>query len=488
MLAPALLGGRVGVDAGVAVVAHVHQAVADPVNVLLDAHHHVHQRRRAARPGDGEHVGEAGNRQAEVGARAVTPSVLQRQAADAAHVDLQQGAGERVVAGGEDDVVERVVRARCLDAGAGDALNGVGLDVDQRDVVAVEGLEVAGIDADALGAQRVAVRREQLGHLRILDGLADPLAHEVGHRVVGLLVDHQVVERVHEIHAAFVPAALVLGAALGLGHLQRAAVGELIERADLARPPAVFGVARLPFALRLVAEWAVAAGDAEVGRALEHREVQRLLRHRRHGLDARRAGADHADAPAGEGDRLMRPLAGVEPAALERRQALQVGQQRRRQPAAGHHQVARDDRLATLGGERPAVGLLVEDGAQNLAVEADVAAQVEAVGHMLQVAQDFTGRSVALAPAPLLLEFLRERERILQAFDIAARAGVAVPEPHATHIGGGLAGMHTQAQPAQAVDGVETGKAGTDDGDVELGSGNGSSGVHRVGRASTVVG
>ncbi len=48
-------------------------------------------------------------------------------------------------------------------------------------------------------------------------------------------------------------------------------------------------------------------------------------------LDCGRAGADDADPLAGQFDRLMRPIKGVERAALERVHALQPRQRRYRQ-------------------------------------------------------------------------------------------------------------------------------------------------------------
>jgi len=61
------------------------------------------------RAGDGEQVGEAGDRDAEIGARTVRPLLLQRAAGAALEVQGLERAGQGVEAGGEDDDVESVL-------------------------------------------------------------------------------------------------------------------------------------------------------------------------------------------------------------------------------------------------------------------------------------------------------------------------------------------------------------------------------------------
>ena len=57
-----------------------------------------------------EQVREPGGHEPEVGARARGPFLSQRDAAPAADVDVEQGAGHRVEAGREHDRVELVLR------------------------------------------------------------------------------------------------------------------------------------------------------------------------------------------------------------------------------------------------------------------------------------------------------------------------------------------------------------------------------------------
>ena len=181
----------------------------------------------------------------------------------------------------------------------------------------------------------------------------------------------------------------------------------------------------------------------------------RLRRDHRDRLDRRRAGADHADAHAGEVHAFMRPVAGVVGLALEARQSLEVRRARVRQRAGRHDDVLRGVALAVVGGHRPAIGALVEHGRGDAGVELDVGAQVEAVGDVVGVFQDLRLGGEALGPLPLLLQLVRERVRILHALDVAARAGIAVPVPGAADAGALLEHAHRKAE-ARAGDAAGT--------------------------------
>src|SRR5919198_1232000 len=77
---PAVLRLRRRLDGGHAAGPQMRDAGGDPLDVLLDRHHHVAQHGGAAWAGDDEEVGEAGGRQAEVRLRAIGPRVAQRVA------------------------------------------------------------------------------------------------------------------------------------------------------------------------------------------------------------------------------------------------------------------------------------------------------------------------------------------------------------------------------------------------------------------------
>ena len=447
--------------------AQMIDGVGDPVDVLLDRRDHLRLHSRAAGPGDDEHVGKARDHQAEVRERPTFPVLAKGGAIARAHVDLLQRAGHGVEARGEDQRIELVGRAGLeLHARGRDLLDGIGAHPDQRHVRPVVGLVVMRIEAQALGADRMVVGRQQLGGLPILHHGTDLVAHELRGRVVGLLADQQIGVGIKVAdRAALGPLGLVdPGALLGRGLerlLRRLGIAAYCERRTHCCRPAR-GILRLVCAFLLFAHRAVAGRQAEVGGALEHREVLGVLRDDRDHLHAGRACADRAHALAGEVDTFMRPQAGVIPFTLEVMDALEVGHPRRREIARRHDDVARADLFAGLRLQDPLVGLAVEQRGLDARVELHVAAQVEAVGDVVDVFQDLGLRAVALRPFPFLLQLVGEAVGIFQAFHVAARAGIAVPEPGAADAGPGFVSAHFQADAAQAMDGIETGETAAD--------------------------
>jgi hypothetical protein len=124
------------------------------------------------------------------------------------------------------------------------------------------------------------------------------------------------------------------------------------------------------------------------------------------------------------------------------------------------------DRIAVGSRHRPDVVILVERGAIDPCVELDIGPQAKTVGNMAGVFQDFRLRRVALAPLPLLLQFVGERIGILHALDVAACPRIAVPVPGTADIAALLIDAHRQPQPAQPVKHVHAGKTGPDHHDV----------------------
>ena len=110
---------------------------------------------------------------------------------------------------------------------------------------------------------------------------------------------------------------------------------------------------------------------------------------------------------------------------------------------------------------------LVEGSRRDAGVERDVPAQVETVGDMVGVGEYLGLRRVFLRPVPLLVEFFREREGILHALDVAARAGIAVPVPGAADAAAGFIDPRGKAESAQAVQHVHAGETRADDDGVE---------------------
>src|SRR5207302_10018390 len=137
-------------------------------------------------------------------------------------------------------------------------------------------------------------------------------------------------------------------------------------------------------------------------------------------LNRRRAGTDAADAQTGEVNAFVRPEASVIPAAFEGIQAFEIRSVGGRQAADGHDAVAGGIPLAVVGLDVPTVGGFVVVGVRDASVELDVAAQVETVGDVVEVAQDFGLGRVALGPFPLLPELRRAGVGAVEALDVAA--------------------------------------------------------------------
>src|SRR6266404_4456314 len=147
-------------------------------------------------------------------------------------------------------------------------------------------------------------------------------------------------------------------------------------------------------------------------------------------------------------------------------EALQTGEARRprcRKIASRHDAEARGRDATFLSLYRPSVCLAVEDRLFDPGVELDIAPEVKAVSHMVDVTQDLRLRAVALGPMPFLLQLVREGIRVLHAFDVTATPRVAVPIPGAADPATGLEGMHFEAEFTQTMDRVETADSGADD-------------------------
>ena len=92
----------------------------------------------------------------------------------------------------------------------------------------------------------------------------------------------------------------------------------------------------------------------------------------------------------------------------------------------------------------------------------DVAAQIEAIGDVVQVRQNFRLPRIAFRPLPLLLQRFVEGIAVLHAFHVATRPWITVPEPRAANAVARLEDAHAESLLAQTVQQVETRKTGTD--------------------------
>src|ERR1700681_2456255 len=156
------------------------------------------------------------------------------------------------------------------------------------------------------------------------------------------------------------------------------------------------------------------------------------------------------------------------PLPLEALQTRVVRRPRRRKIARSHDAKARGRGIIFISLHRPGARLPIEGRLLDPSVELDVAPEVKAVGHMVDVTQDLRLRAVALRPMPFLLQLVGKGIGILHAFDVAATPWIAVPVPGAADAGTGLEGAHSEAEFAQSINRVETADSGADDNRIEF--------------------
>ena len=150
------------------------------------------------------------------------------------------------------------------DGHGGDADDRFFAQIGQTDIRAIIGIVVVGIDADALGADRIVARHQLARGLCVLDSFDDFFPDEVSDDLIGGLVPHDVVEGVEEVGASGGPPALHLRATLGLGDFKRRARSIVVEHGGS-------GVARLGSVLIIVG---FPGGDLFVGKHFVARAVR----------------------------------------------------------------------------------------------------------------------------------------------------------------------------------------------------------------------
>ena len=183
----------------------------------------------------------------------------------------------------------------------------------------------------------------------------------------------------------------------------------------------------------LFGDQAVSKGSAIVGGALEDGEVSDLPGDLGDELHCRGAGSDDADPFASQVHALLGPAPGVARGPLEVVDALEVGHVVGRQQADGGDQELTPDAVAVIHRQFPAGGLFIVDAGGHVGVEADVAAQVELVGNVVEVALVLGLSGIQFLPIPFLEQFLGEGIAVGIALGVEARSGVAVPVPGTAH-------------------------------------------------------
>ena len=212
-------------------------AVADPVDVLLDRDRHIAEHGRASGPRDHEHIGKAQGGDAEISLRSGGPLRIEPLAAASANVDSGQRASECVEASRENDGVECIGLIARADSSGHDLLDGRLSEIDQFDIAPVISLEIVCVERQALGAD--GVLGDQLARdFRVFDYAANLFAHEVSGRFVRVLVNHQIaIAAEHPLESTFLPVGLELLAPRFGVDLERFGILPIVGLSD-RRPPA----------------------------------------------------------------------------------------------------------------------------------------------------------------------------------------------------------------------------------------------------------
>ena len=179
--------GRGGCGHGLEpVLAHIADAVDNPLDVALGTAGDIAEHRRVVRSHDGPQIREARELHAQVGAWPVGPVLLQATPVLATDIHPQQLAGHAMKAGGINNHVEFVQGATGCDSGGSDLRDRRFAQINQADIVTVEGLVVILLARTALGAEGV-LRDQLFGQHRIGDAFANLVGQELGDLIRGLL-------------------------------------------------------------------------------------------------------------------------------------------------------------------------------------------------------------------------------------------------------------------------------------------------------------
>ena len=312
----------------------------------------------------------------------------------------------------------------------------------------------------------MVLRDQLLGNRGVLHPPADLACDELRDGGVGRAVEEHVAEiALPDAEAGLRVQLLEKRLALLRRHLEGAARVRRVQEAGVAVPAALehLGIACLDGALLLRGHGAVVQRRAQIRGALENGEVRGGLRHFLDCLHAGRAGADHRHPLAREAHRLMRPSVGVEGLALEALQSLDARQGRRRKRPDGGDQEARSMAVPIFQDHIPAPPFLLPVRRRHAAVELDVAAQVELVGDVVEVAQRLRLGREMLGPVPLVQQLLREGEAVGIALGVEARPRIPVPVPCAADARAGLEHPYPHPELAQAMELVHARHARSDD-------------------------
>jgi hypothetical protein len=176
-------------------------------------------------------------------------------------------------------------------------------------------------------------------------------------------------------------------------------------------------------------------------------------------LYAGRAGAEHADALALEIDAFLRPARGVQAAAAEVVQARNVRRVGLRADAGAQHQEARRGAWPALGLHLPAAASLRRNARRSPACcNGCPGSRLSRCRHGRSI-RESCPRTDTAHRSPSLATVHRQGELVERPVGIAARAGIAVPVPHAAQRRRGLVDLDLEAELAQAMELVQAGES-----------------------------
>ena len=210
----------------------------------------------------------------------------------------------------------------------GEFLNRVRLDVDQRHVRPIVHFVVIVGGKRPLGVK--ILRAKHLGDFRILDDPPDLVLHEIGGRVVRILIAHEIAERLkHEREAISAIPSLLIHALSFVGRHAESRDGAFLEAKDGAGveipPEELVRIFPDPAKGFLRQRMLVAERNHILGRPLQHIEMADLGRDRRYHLHARRTRADNRDSLALEVYGSLRPARGGDDFAFESLRSFELG-------------------------------------------------------------------------------------------------------------------------------------------------------------------
>ena len=317
-------------------------------------------------------------------------------------------------------------------------------------------------------------RDQLIGNRWVLHPLADFARDEIADQRIGLGVGQDIaVIRLPDAKAWFGIALFPKGFAFfwrDFKHAARISIVDIAARRGAQQREKCWVIA-LDLALFFFRDSAVMQRRAPIGRPLKDREGANL---RSNGLDHLHTGrprANHRHALAREAHGFMWPAIGMEGLASKAFNARDARQRISGKRAKGGDQEAAVMLSARIQRHCPALRGFIEMRAHDAAIELDMAAQIEPVCHVLQIAQCFGLRGEMLAPAPFLQQLIGKGIAVGVAFRIKPRAGVAIPIPGAAQIAAGLEHLDAIAKLPQAIELVKARNAGADDDHIGLGQG-----------------